>query len=328
VSWTSEGEPVWLADRRLALFKAYVKAWSIAAQRVNVLSGFTKCGIFPFNPQRVIENDLVADTTTESVVPGDDIEEMKCALVTRPAVLAHLKGKSNKIGGRCHDCRDLTPITQYARLNAERHPEGRLLGGPGPHFYDITPNRDVLVHEEEKQRWHYLYMPRSDPDRLWNAVLHMQCHIPRLSGTVIICRDLNEVKRHSDYCSRNGHDHSIFYMLRRKKRADEISEDASDSAGDDCDDPDGHTHSETLDPIAPWLAFQDGAVDLCLTTAASIRSIHSVRRVLVVYTVCPTPGVFSSTYMDSNNILICGPASTVEQGRQPLPGTFTDVFLS
>jgi hypothetical protein len=128
-----------VADKRLALFKAYMKAWSIGAQRANVLAGFAKCGIFPFNPQRVIENELVADTSSESVVPTGAIAEMNCASVGRPGALAYLKGKANKIGGRCHDRRDLMPIAQYARLNAEGHPDGRLLGAPGPIFTTSRP---------------------------------------------------------------------------------------------------------------------------------------------------------------------------------------------
>jgi hypothetical protein len=319
-----EGEPGWLAASRLKLFKAYMKAWSIAAQRANVMAGFAKCGIVPFNPEKVIANELVAEPSSHSVFPGEDIGEMNCALVTHDDVLAYLKGNSNKIGGRCGERPDMEPIAQYARLNAERHPEGRFLGGPGPHLYDITPGRYELVHDYDEPVWQYMFMYRSDPARLWSVIIQMQRDLVTVSGAVIICRNSNEVKRHSDYFSMIGQKFSELYIARKRRQSaevvrDELTEEPSDSG----EVMDGPAPAGRVDPLAPWFALQDRSVDLCVTTAASINGLHSVRRLFVIYTGCPTQGVFSGTFMGSLHVLICGPRTSLEASVSQLAGKFT-----
>jgi hypothetical protein len=316
----SDWEPDWLCASRLKLFKAYMKAWSIAAQRANILSGFAKCGIVPFNPEKVITNELVPEPGRDSVWPGDAVGEMNCALVTDRAHLDHLMRNPNKIGGRCGEKRDMTPIAQYARLNAEGHHDGRFLGGPGPHLYDITPGRYALVHDDEQRVWQYMYTVRSDPAHLWNVILSMRRNLFDVSGTVIICRDANELKRYSAYFSSIRQDYSEFYIARRRKSpSDELTEEPLDNS----ESMDGPRPAGTVDPLAPWFALQDRAVGLCVTTTASINGLHSVRRLFVVYTACPTQGVFSATCMDSNNILICGPPTTLEARVSRLAGEFT-----
>jgi hypothetical protein len=215
----------------------------------------------------------------------------------------------------------------YPRLNADRHPDGRFLGGPGPHFYGIPPGHYAFVHDDEQRVWHYTFMSRSEPAPLWNAITQLQRDLLGVSGTVIICRNSHEVKRYSTYFSRIRQDYSEFYIARRRKSLadDELIEEPSNSTEvmDGGEDPDGPAPAGTMDPLAPWFALQDHHVDLCVMTAASINGLHSVRRLFVVYTGCPTQGVFSSTYMDSNNILICGPRTALERSVSELAGEFT-----
>jgi hypothetical protein len=185
------------------------------------------------------------------------------------------------------------------------------------------------VHGDEKRVWQYMFMYRSDPARLWNVIIQMQGNLLGVSGTVIICRNPNEVKRHSAHFSSIGQDYSALYIAWKRKiklLADELAEEPSGSTEgmDGCEDSNGPARAGPMDPLATWFALQDHDVDLCVTTAASINGFHSVRRLLVVYTGCPTQGVFSSTYMDSNNnILICGPRTTLEERVSHLSGKFT-----
>jgi hypothetical protein len=55
-------------------------------------------------------------------------------------------------------------------------------------------------------------MTRSDPERLWDAIVHMHSRVSGLPGILIICGKSNEVKGHIDFCTRISEAYSQFWM--------------------------------------------------------------------------------------------------------------------
>jgi hypothetical protein len=329
-----ESEPRWVAERRRSLIGAFLKAWSSAATLVNILSGFEAAGISPLNPATALKNRYASEPIDGySQYPGDpdDPAEMNCALVTSPHILTYLKGRDNRIipsytgGAEIPD-----PVQQYCRLLAINDPDGTWLGGPSGHLWDIGIERYRLPEPREAQRWLFGICSTATTDCVWPARTCLEVELP----TLIICRNREEVVGYTIWFNDQGQDHIVFCAESGEETngtddtgtVDPVIGERPPSQEPPGTDRRNHRRAARVRPLLapecePWLRFQDGESEVCVTTGPSVSGYHSVRRLQLVYTWCPSPTLFAQTNMESNNILIC--VSNRERGRLlRLPGRF------
>jgi hypothetical protein len=79
----SEIEPFWLGEKRRVLFEAFMNAWSVAASRANIRSGFEACGICPLNPQRPLESQFTSKVFPDRLFPPPSGESRRNELCAR-----------------------------------------------------------------------------------------------------------------------------------------------------------------------------------------------------------------------------------------------------
>jgi hypothetical protein len=198
---------------------------------------------------------------------------------------------------------------------------GLLLSAPGPRFGAIDRGRYRLVLPEQGPRY-IGYTGRRDPETVWTVSQSVGQNLP----TLIICRNATEVNKFAAYFERIDQEHLRFWIPVRAIDANELRRDSSDderpSDAPDDFDVEGSAAEETPPPRRgrspntrarprpeserwqPWRAFQEGRSNVCVTTASSVKGMHSVRRLHVVYLECPKARIYRGTFMQNLNILV------------------------
>jgi hypothetical protein len=301
-----------LVGMREELIDAFLKAWSSAATLFNIESGFRASGIWPLDRNQPLENDFVTEPDENSLYPGDadNPRQMHCALVTSDAVLEYLKTNDSRIvTAYTRGVEVAGPIEQLSLLLNVNDPEGTGFGGPSP-----------FAPEAEGRRWFFGNWTTFSPAAVWVAHENLGVKL----ATLVICHNFVELQECLAWFAEREARQLVFYP----------DGDEEIDAGDAVEPGNGqsppHTGREPRRrgapprPVLPhkyqpWLRFQDGEGEICLTTGDSLSGLHSVRRLQLIYTFCPTPTLLGQTDMGSNNIFI-GVSRTERRKVANLPG--------
>jgi hypothetical protein len=193
-----------------------------------------------------------------------------------------------------------------SRLLAVNDPDGTWSAGPSAFFWDLRLERYRVAPAEEGRSWLWANWPEFSPEVMWQARSELGVDLT----TLVICRNRGELEGCAFWFCIEDIDHIDFYP----EAADEIDEgDAVEQGTGEAppDTPPPNRRRRTPRPVLPqrmepWLGFQDDEGPTpCLTTGDSVRGLHSVRRLQLIYTFCPSVTLLGETDMGSNNILIC-----------------------
>jgi hypothetical protein len=331
-------EPDWVSSKRRSLLIAFLKAWDIASRKDNVVSAFETTGIYPFDPAQPLKSKYAGPRYPDSLYPVNprDPSQMNSTLVTSPATLGFLKAQPNRIIDSLPDGRDLGPVEQYIRLLACDDPDGRFLSAPTTHFGDITPERYQLVHPDRARRCLAYNGAGGRPAFVWTLINQLGIRLPIL----IICRDGREANVFHNFFLSNEVLHIFFCAASNgQPRVNELQHAViADARGMPADGPVRPRRGGSGRPRAPherpgippsrtaWIEFQENRTgrqcELCVANAASVSSLQSVRTLQLVYTACPSIGVFWGTCMDMDNILIMDDLDKVEALSKDGAGKF------
>jgi hypothetical protein len=151
----SETEPIWLGGKPRILFEAFMDAWSVAASRSNIRSGFKACGICPLDLEQPLNNQFTAPVFSGSVFrpAPNHPTDLNCALVTSPQKLAILKQNHGRVVVAVAGAEMGNPVIDYGLLLAAHDPAGCLLSAPTPHFRYLDVHRYSLANPADGPRY-------------------------------------------------------------------------------------------------------------------------------------------------------------------------------
>jgi hypothetical protein len=259
----SRDDPHWLREKRQRLINTFLNAWSLAACRANVLSGFRATGLCSID----VEEPLSAPATRR-MVPGEiyappdgDPNEMNCALVTGKDKLALLAAKPNKVFPEFPE-KIVDQHRQWIELLGKPTVSGRFLAAPSVFIWGHqVENRIQLTEASDRQSFAYV-MPKPTPADVCAVLQKVAPGIPNL----IVCLDYKLAQSFARHLTQLRV-HYALVMGRQKQE----------------------------DRLANWHAFQSGEIDVCVTTWIAMRGLVSARRTLAIYPETPNAAIVRQT---------------------------------
>jgi hypothetical protein len=245
-------EPHWLHEKRARLIATFLDAWSCAACRANIISGFRATGLCPIDSDQPL-----SAPATRRIAPGEiyptlstDPAEMNCALVTGDDKLQLLALKPNKIFAD-FAYKVVDRGEQWIELLSHPHNTGRFLSGPAAFIWSKQEQRLIPLPRECIQHCFAYKIEAPTPAAIWTAIAKLA---PRIAK-VIVCGSAKMVQSFARHLNQMGVDHAVM---------------------------DGGRSPEVRH--RGWHAFQTGAIDICLTSHVALRGMVCARRALMIYT--------------------------------------------
>jgi hypothetical protein len=250
-------EPQWLQEKRKRLIFTFLDAWSTAACRHNILSGFRATGLCPVDREKRLSAPDTRHLTAGEIYepPRRGASDMNCTMVTERDNLMVLFLKPNNVFREIME-KVSNQDEQWIELLTRPTVSGRFLAGPDAFTWGRQEGRSTQL-TEDCPRKHFAYqMVEPPPKAVWYILGKVALAIPK----VIACPNWEISGSFSRYLTRIGVGHAFFNRQTTREGR-----------------------------IQAWHDFQTGAKDVSVTSLYALLCLVSARRILVVYLEVPNP---------------------------------------
>jgi hypothetical protein len=265
---TAVAEPHWLSEKRRILIDAFLNAWDRGASKRNIISGFRTTGIAPVKPEVPLANPFARPLGPAELfrAPGENPEDMNCALVTGDDRLAVLERRPNPIFEHLPE-KLADPKEQWLELKASPGPKGRILSLPRGALLAMDGARWI---EWERRKIYAHRRCRDVP--MWDVVKRLA----RDSQVLMVFPDKRKCKPVSVQLQQSSVEHEVIYPSK-KVTADQRT--------------------------AKWRSFIRGETAVCLTTRAVISALPYGQKAFTVYPEIPTPKLYAQCTQRGSSLL-------------------------
>jgi hypothetical protein len=244
--------PQTMAEKRSFMINAFLSAWSQAADRKNIQSGFRTCGLFPLDPSIPLANRYTRQLDRMEIFPppGDDPTGMNCSMVTEDDRLDILRAKPNRMFTR-HPEKFEDERSQWRELIADPVVSGRLLSARGACHWHKGSLSSGPPGPWPAPPCHYFACQMTDvtPAKVWTVICRVIPNLPVL----IVLDNQRELAHYSQYLTHSDIQHQIVIQRR------------------------------AAEEFLPWYEFQVGVVDVCLGSSRALGNRIYARQIVVVF---------------------------------------------
>jgi hypothetical protein len=284
----------WLSEKRRNLVNAFLNAWDRGATRPNIQAGFRKSGIAPLNREVALNNSFARQLTPleerDFQPPGQNPEDMECALVTGDDRLRVLYEKSRPIFPNLPN-KPSGLREQWRALLAWPSPDGRVLSVPaGSLVMKEQPFQDLATRSPKL----YAYKLRTG-ETIWDITTELAGKSPIL----MIFKDYKKCDEFSSELTRKRVNHEVIHVVL----------------------------GTAVQKTQQWAKFVTGEIDVCLATRVGLQALPYGFKAFTVYPTVPAPDTFRRSPATGSILVFFEEKKDIEKLAQEVDRKVEFVYL-